>query len=238
MKIIHAVSNEHGRANGGLPGDQTGKEIREANWYDRPWEVYIEPKDREIGEKAVEIANRICDGDYGYSQEDRWSGYKAINAYGFESTGDFDCSSLCISCYIFAGMPLKAEGYTKTLEKIFLNSGMFRSSRDEKVLHDPSYAVMGGMYLAPGKHVCMCIENGENAQSVPNVPHENQYIGYITPKGSVRARLSPRDGKTVRILHKGDHIGILTEDYETGWVYTDYGWVTNNPQYVSITFND
>ena len=40
-KIVHAAGNEYGRATGGKPGDQTGKEICVANYYNMPWQVVL-----------------------------------------------------------------------------------------------------------------------------------------------------------------------------------------------------
>lgn len=242
MIIVHAVSNENGKANGGLPGDQTGKEIREAQWYDKPWDCYIEPKDKALGKRAVEIAQRICSGNFGYSQDARWSGYQAIKANGYDTVGDFDCSSFVISCYIFAGAGLLPTGYTGNLERICEQSGLFNIFRDEKVLHDPKYAVAGGLYLKANSHVCICAEDGEYATETDDVielPNDEvKYIGSVTAKGSVRIRTAPKTGKTLRIIHNGDSLGILTEDYDTGWLYTDYGWITNNPQYVTVRYKD
>ena len=40
-KIVHAAGNEYGRATGGKTGDQTGKEICVANYYNMPWQVVL-----------------------------------------------------------------------------------------------------------------------------------------------------------------------------------------------------
>lgn len=55
--------------------------------------------------------------NFGYSQNNRWAGYNSIKSNGGQvsgARGDFDCSSLVISCYVLAGIPgLKAgSGYT------------------------------------------------------------------------------------------------------------------------------
>lgn len=40
-KIVHAAGNEYGKATGGKTGDQTKKEICEANYFNFPWDVIL-----------------------------------------------------------------------------------------------------------------------------------------------------------------------------------------------------
>ena len=63
---------------------------------------------------AVGIAN---DSRHGYSQESRWGTPGTIS--------DFDCSSLVISAYEQAGVPLKSKGatYTGNLREVALSCG-------------------------------------------------------------------------------------------------------------------
>ena len=63
---------------------------------------------------AVRIAN---DSRHGYSQESRWGTPGTVS--------DFDCSSLVISAYEQAGVPLKSKGatYTGNLREVALSCG-------------------------------------------------------------------------------------------------------------------
>ena len=45
-KIVHAAGNEYGKATGGKPGDQTGREITVANYYNANWGVVLRYKDQ------------------------------------------------------------------------------------------------------------------------------------------------------------------------------------------------
>lgn len=45
-KIVHAAGNEYGKATGGKPGDQTGREICVANYYNASWGVVLRYKDQ------------------------------------------------------------------------------------------------------------------------------------------------------------------------------------------------
>lgn len=45
-KIVHAAGNEYGKATGGKPGDQTGREICVANYYNASWGVVLRYKEQ------------------------------------------------------------------------------------------------------------------------------------------------------------------------------------------------
>lgn len=235
MRIIHAVCDENGRANGGAPGDQTGKEILEAAWYVRKggWTQYLECVDRALAEHAVTIARAIAKGNYGYSQDagknGRWSGYDAILEHGIENgVGNFDCSSLVLSCYRLAGLKIKEKaGSTHDLADRLLETGKFALVTSEPFLSEPEYAAIGGIYCTPGAHTCICIEDGAKYQG-EEVPERE----LIRAKGSIRIRETPKTGKTLAIAHKGDVIEVYGTDEESGWYKTATGYITNNTRYV------
>lgn len=239
MKIIHAVTDENGNAKGGRIGDQTGKEIRQADWYKRSggWSQYIEPLDANLANRAVIIAKAICNGNYGYSQSNRWTGYDSICRNGIENgCGDFDCSSLVLSCYRLAGLQIKEKsGSTRDAAKILTATGKFRLYTDEEHLTNPDRACKGSMFCTPAKHICICIEDGngykERADSaVENVTDEPK--NWVIAKGSVRIRESPKTGKTIAIAHKGAKVEVFGQDEESGWYKTACGFITNNERYI------
>ena len=39
--LVHASGNEHGKAAGGMPGDQTGREVCWRDYYDYPWDGFL-----------------------------------------------------------------------------------------------------------------------------------------------------------------------------------------------------
>lgn len=236
MKIGHAVMNERGTAHGGVPGDSTGKEIRTAEWYEREggWAQYIEPLDLDMAERAAEMMERICaDSRFGYDQDKRWSAYQQIRDHGFDGAGrgDFDCSSLCIACYIFAGADMLPRGSTRDAAKLFEQTGRFKVYTDAEHIGGTDMAVRGGMWCAPGKHICMALETG------PDFAKVDESIDITAPflvvKGSVRVRKEPVDGKTVRIMHKGD-IAVIKGLDPSGWYEIEDGFVTGNRKYVDV----
>ena len=167
IKIGHASIDENGRIAGGKTGDQTTREIGVAVWYSKPWNVYLECTDAVLADKAATIMERICKNDnYGYCQTDRWEGYQSIVANGKNvdrGKGDFDCSSLVIACYILAGLPMSADGYTGNLRNKLVKTGKFKAYTESKYIKSDTYARRGGIFLKEGSHVVMALENGSAA---------------------------------------------------------------------------
>lgn len=64
-----------------------------------------------MADKAATYMEEIAaNDDFGYSQPNRWTGYQAIINNGRKvkgAKGDFDCSSLILSCYILQAYPLQ-----------------------------------------------------------------------------------------------------------------------------------
>ena len=244
-KIVEAYGDENGKARGGKPGDQTGREIRVAEWYDRDggWMVYLECTDPLLAEAAAYNAQLIAeDGSFGYNQDDRWSGYDAIIRGGSideAETCDFDCSSLCIAAYILAGLDMKPEGYTGNMERLFLETGKFRSYDDAAHLKSSSLAKRGGMYLMPKAHVLMMLEDGVEAAE-ENPPAAIQ-IGkrYVEALGSVKLRVGHTTAfEDAGTMHKGERLPYVATADETGWYAVDDGdrvlWISGNKKYTKI----
>ena len=171
IKIGHASISEKGTIYGNT-GDQTGGEICTRTWYSFPWDVYLECNDEELAEKAAKYMEEICaNNSFGYSQYTRWDGYNSIVANGGKvqgARGDFDCSSLVISCYALAGLPITTgSGYTGTIEKTMLDSGKFTAYKDAQHIYKDIYGKRGGIYLNTKNHVCMALSNGSMAAASP-----------------------------------------------------------------------
>lgn len=197
VKIGNAVSDERGKASGGKQGDQTGKEIRIQDWYvsGTGWSDLLVCQDEIMALKAAEIMEQICNNkNYGYNQDKRWDGYYSILKKGIAAgKGDFDCSSLCLACYILAGLKIKPEGYTGNMKKILLDTGKFKVFTANKYLKTSAYAKRGALYLREGHHVAMALDNG----SEYNKPVE------------VKATYYPKyTGKTVSIVDALNSIGV------------------------------
>lgn len=246
-KIVEAYSDERGKARGGEIGDQTGKEIRIREFYirDGGWSVYIECTDPLLAEAAAYNAQLIAeDNSFGYNQDERWTGYEEIISGGSideAETGDFDCSSLCIAAYILAGLDMKPEGYTGNLERLFLETGKFKSYDDAAHLNSSNLATIGGMYLEPKKHVLMMLENGDHSSEEPTpepppIPNGKRYIEAL---GSVKLRVGhSTEFEDAGTMHKGERLPYVATADETGWHAVDDGdrvlWISGNKKYTKI----
>lgn len=233
IRIGHASIDENGKIVGSTKGDQTGKEVCTRGWYSSPWNVYLECLDDALAEKAASFMEQICaDPDFGYSQPNRWSGYNSIinnDKKVAGAKGDFDCSSLVLSCYILAGLSIAASGYTGNMKGILKGTGKFKVHTDSKYLSSDAYAKRGGIYLREGKHVVMALENGSKASvsssggqgeailTEGNQTYAGKGIGTATAEMSMNVRTGAGTGnKSIGGITKGASVEVL-EILSNGW---------------------
>lgn len=101
-------------------------------------------------EKAVKWATQIANDDsHGYSQANRWG-------------PDYDCSSLVISAYQQAGVPVKDRGatYTGNMRSAFLACG-FVDATYEVGLSSGYGIIAGDVLLNYSAHTALAIGNGK-----------------------------------------------------------------------------
>lgn len=167
VQIGHASIDERGRISGGLPGDQTGKEVCVRDWYRHPWNVLLVCTDKALAARAAEYMRAICaDDDFGYDQSTRGTGFLSIlRASGIvrnAAKGSFDCSSLVASCYKLAGLNINSGCTTRNLRAALLQTGKFVAYTDQEHIDSDIYAEVGAIYLKEGQHVVMALQNGAN----------------------------------------------------------------------------
>ena len=169
IKIGHASIDENGKIAGGKAGDQTKKEICIREWYDKPWNVYLECTDQSIADRAAGFMEQICsDDNYGYDQSQRLTGYDAIVKNGGKvkgAKGEFDCSSLVSTCYRLAGLPISPACTTRSIRESFLATGKFKVYTDAAHLTSDTYAKRGSLYIKEGSHVVMPLEDGMDSKN-------------------------------------------------------------------------
>lgn len=232
--IGHASIDENGTIQGRTAGDQTAKEICTRSWYNKPWNVYLECLDDNLTEKAAVFMEQICaDADFGYSQPNRWKGYNSIINNGRKvagAKGDFDCSSLVLSCYILAGLSIAATGYTGNMKSILVGTGKFKAHTASKYISSDAHAKRGGIYLSEGSHVVMALSNGKNASesssggsgstqiSEGNKKYVGQGIGTATAKTNMNVRSGSGTGNpSIGGVNKGASVEVL-EKLSNGWL--------------------
>ena len=245
VKVVEALQAEGGGKTG-VAGDQTGNEIVIRTFKRRSYNFSscLRCIDVEMANRAVGYAKRIAEcSQFGYSQEHRWNGAKQIERVGVDNieyagAGDFDCSSLVLSCYRFAGLPIKMTGYTGNMTEILLKSNKFRDAAD--VLTDIEYAHVGDVLVAPGTHTLMIITNGSKYATDDDEYDTPPSDRYVYVKGE-NVRIRTGAGKTFPttwIAHKGDTFPLCEIDEDTGWywIYTDCGiWcITGNSRYTEL----
>ena len=119
-----------------------------------------------IIDSAVSWAKRIAQDDsHGYDQRDRWG------------NPDYDCSSLVISAFKQAGLPLQST-YTGNMYGDFISNG-FRDVTSQVNLYSGSGMQAGDVLLNEACHTCLYIGNG---QVVHASISENGSV-YATQKG-------------------------------------------------------
>lgn len=231
VRIGHAVGDENGKGRGGAAGDQTGKEIRVQNFYvrDGGWKYYLEPPTIEIGNRAAHYMLSICSSpQFGYDRDQRWTGYDAIKAKGvyYAKKSEFDCSSLVLSCYRFAGLLQLREkwGSTSTMVDQLKACG-FKVYTDTKHTTKPEYMRAGGVLVTPGHHTAMVLDDGGKITPMEN---KVKVIG-----GAVNIRTKPKTGDVVKIAYKGEKYELLGVD-ATGWYKLDCGYISNREDLTEV----
>jgi LysM repeat protein len=202
IKICNVSIDENGHATNGKIGDQTSKEAYIRDWYQyrNKWNVYLECTDKELADRAATYIEQICsDNNYGYDQNERWTGYHSIRKNGNRvkgGKGEFDCSSSTVGSYLLAGLKIKSDDlttnpekftiYTGNIKELLLSTGKFKAYKDSDHLTSDKYAKRGGIYLSEGHHVVMVLENG-SAYTIKNEP---TYKTYIVVKGDNLSKIS------------------------------------------------
>jgi len=110
-------------------------------------------------EKAVQYMKDIAkDNKHGYSQVNRWG---SPNTWS-----DYDCSSLVISAYQAAGIPVKDKGatYTGNMYKVFTACG-FKDVTKDINLATGKGLIAGDVLLNHADHTAMMISSKQLAQA-------------------------------------------------------------------------
>jgi len=233
VKVVEAIGDRDG-----IPGDTTGNEILVRTFKTRsyPFTEFLRCKDRRMAQAAVSYGTRIAAcSRFGYSQKQRWEGAKHIEYIGPDrleqaEAGDFDCSSFVIECYRLAGAPLQMTGYTGSIRKLLLATGLFEDTTQDNPL-------AGDVWNAPGKHALMIASGGAEPDPAP-APLPAEDVVYV--KGdNVRVRSGPStDYPTIMIAHKGQTYPFIKADETTGWYWieTKLGTasITNKARYTEM----
>lgn len=109
--------------------------------------------------QAVDYMKKIAnDSKHGYSQTNRWGDPKTWS--------DYDCSSLVISAWQAAGVPVKDKGatYTGNMYNVFIKCG-FKDVTSKINLSTGSGLIAGDVLLNHTDHTAMMISKTQLAQA-------------------------------------------------------------------------
>lgn len=168
--IGSARGDENGRAYGGQPGDQTGREVSTQTWYkhSKGWRVF-RAKNPEVAEKIAYDMQAACDNSHiGYDQYDRLTLYAVSEPVGFdcakvETDCETDCSALVRVCCAYAGVDLPNFN-TETEPGILLKSGAFVELTGSKYTNSDEYLRRGDILDTATKgHTVVVLTDGAKA---------------------------------------------------------------------------
>lgn len=200
--IGNAVCDENGKARGGQPGNQTGKELRIQQWYlnKKGW-IVLRPKDPEIAKKLAEDMKAACENmAIGYNQSKRNTLYEAAKNVGFDCAKvttlcECDCSSLVRVCCLYAGVDVKNFTTSNEITRL-MRTKMFTELTDEKYTEQCGYLKLGDILVTRYKgHTAIVLNDGRHVgpddppepEPEPEPPKPMKTV--IKVKGSVHVRM-------------------------------------------------
>ena len=250
--IGNAVGDEHGKASGGEPGDQTGKELRIQPWYlnKKGWRVF-RPKSYEVAQKLADDMRSACDNPaIGYDQKQRNTLYAVADQVGFDCSKvdkpcECDCSSLVRVCLAYAG--IKTGNFNTASEpSVLKKTGAFDEMIGPEYTDESGWLKTGDILVTTVKgHTAIVLNNGDHVDPRPPEPPEpeppepepkTKYVEVIGK--SVRVRSSDSVfGRTQFIAHKGDTfplVGIAPSGWYQIDADRDESYITSKTKYTKL----
>ena len=188
IKIGQASRDERGRYSGGLAGDQDGKEVAIREWYDRPWNKVLRPKNSAIAGRIAAAMEDACRNDnIGYDQYERTTLYDLCKANGWNIKAvnkpcETDCSALVAVCVNVAGVRVSGDIYTGNEAEAFLRTGEFELLTAPKYLLSDEYLKRGDILLYEFHHTAIALQDGRRAEE--SRPTQVEYpLGWNKSKG-------------------------------------------------------
>ena len=199
MRIGHA----YGSDTAGVPGDQTGGEVRVQAWYAyaRGWDLLLRARDRSVAERMAAFCEAVCGNDcIGYSQARRNTLRGAAREAGWDAARittpcDCDCSSLMAVCAEAAGVVMAGTyssgnaPWTGNMAQRFAETRAFQVLKEDKYLSGPDWLRRGDILVNAAYHTLMVLDDGAEAQ--PEAVKVGDVLCYV-PGGGVH--FAPCDG--------------------------------------------
>ena len=237
IKIGQASRDERGRYSGGIAGDQDGKEVAIREWYNRPWNKVLRPKNSAIAGRIAAAMEDACRNDnIGYDQYERTTLYDLCKRNGWNIKAvnkpcETDCSALVSVCVNAAGVKVSGDIYTGNEANALLRTGEFELLTAPKYLLSDEYLKRGDILLYEFHHTAIALQDGRKAEkSRPaqveyplgwNVAKDGQWWYADTPQSIIAGRWAYIDGRWYVFDQKGYMI--------KGWFKQGPDWYYMNP---------
>ena len=244
--IGNAVGDEHNKASGGEPGDQTGNELKIQPWYlnKKGWRVF-RAKEAETAKRIADDMRMACDNpEIGYDQKQRNTLYTVSAPLDFDAGRvttpcECDCSSLVRVCLAFAGIKTKDFNSVSGPARI-LATGDFIELTDNKYTTQSAYLCTGDILCTKVKgHMAVILNDGPKADRDPEpVPPEpgDELVEVIGKSVNVRTTDSTK-GRILVTAHRGDKFPFIGTA-PSGWYQIEtkkgIGYITHLPKYTRL----
>lgn len=221
--------NEYGKATGGKPGDQTGREVSTQSYYmSRKGWIALRQNDPVVAVKLAEAMLEACNNNcIGYNQNKRSGVITQLKTFGslrrIGVNTDSDCSSLVRACVIQA-TGKDPGNFTTANEKQKLMAAGFR----EVPIKKESDCRTGDILVTKTKGHTVIVVSGE----LPEEAATGKKYRVICTAINVRTKPNT-DGKIKKVLKTNAVVTVY--DQKNGWgkiSQADQEWVSLNPKYM------
>lgn len=235
VKIGSARIDENGKAQGGIAGNQTGKEVSTQKWYKhkKGW-IVLRTINSARAEKIALDMEMACKNKYiGYDQSQRDTLYNIARYFQFNCGAvnkpcETDCSALVRVCCAYAGIDTPSFNTANEVQTL-MKTGEFIKLTDNKYTDSSDYLMRGDILVTRTQgHTVVVLTNGKYA-----IPRDNELNigGILVITKSVFIRKSPKTGEKMGVAYMGDILPFIAIDNETGWYKVKYknepGYITN-----------
>ena len=174
VAIGHASINERYSISGGIPGDQTGREVYIRAWYKNGWNKMIRCNDEAVADLMATAMEQACaNNNIGYAQDKRNTSFVEAQKVNWvlkdiKTPCEADCSSLirvCVNCgfYAYNGtLPLPDVTdtfYTGNMANELKKTGLFTVYTASRYLSNPNNLQRGDILVAEGSHTVMVLKD-------------------------------------------------------------------------------
>lgn len=174
--ISNSGSDENGTYKGGKAGDQTGKEWRMRDWYNRPWKCVLRYPDQKVALKIAQLAIDAALNDHiGYDQSQNRTYLAQLKAVGWEPSRitidcEADCSAGVCANVTATGHLLGIKAlqnhtgtYTGNMRNALTKAG-FQLLTESKYLTSGDYLLPGDILLNDGAHTATNVTIGKKVK--------------------------------------------------------------------------